>query len=441
MRKVILWSLIVAIGGFLFGFDTAVISGAEQAIQKYWSLSDFQHGFTMSIALIGTMFGALFGRIPADSIGRKKTLTIIACIFLVSALGTALATNWYLFMVLRFCGGIAVGSSSVIAPVYISEIAPPTVRGRLVMLFQLSIVFGILIAYGSNYVIGQANSNSWRYMLGVMAVPSIFFLLFLYAVPESPRWLLLQPGRNEEALKSLQIINPLGYKDEMDEIIATNKADADSPGGDKIFTSKYRFPIILAILFAFFNQVSGINAIIYYAPRIFEMTGLGNSTSLLSTFGVGIVNFCFTIISLFLIDGFGRRKLMFVGSFGLIVALGLVSYIFFKQNFSHNYILWCILAFIAFFSFSQGAVIWVFISEIFPNRVRAKGQTLGSFTHWVMAALITFAFPYFAKHFGGGYIFLFFTVMMVLQLLFVWRLMPETKGKSLEELDKILTGH
>jgi SP family arabinose:H+ symporter-like MFS transporter len=339
-RKVIFWSVIVAMGGFLFGFDTAVISGAEQAIQKYWGLNDLQHGLTISIAVFGTVFGALFGRLPADSLGRKKTLVIIAFIFLFSSLGTALATNWYLFMILRFCGGIGVGASSVIAPIYISEISPAAARGRLVVLFQLSIVFGILIAYGSNYLIGQNNNDSWRYMLGVMSAPSLLFLLLLKLVPESPRWLFLQSDRSDEAVQVLKIINPTGFEQEMNAIITTNTEDAQSPGGSDIFTRRYRFMAILAILFAFFNQVSGINAIIYYAPRIFQMTGLGNSASLLSTWGIGAVNFGFTIVALFFIDGFGRRKLMFVGSFGLIITLGLVSYSFHTHNFSGNYILY-----------------------------------------------------------------------------------------------------
>jgi sugar porter (SP) family MFS transporter len=432
-------------GGFLFGFDTAVISGAEQAIQKYWNLNVGQHGLTISIALIGTVFGALLGRIPADSMGRKKTLVIIAVIFLVSSLGTALATNWYLFMVLRFLGGLGVGASSVIAPVYISEISPAAVRGRLVVLFQFSIVFGIVIAFLSNLcivnILGQDFAGAWRYMLGIMAVPSLIFLLLLSLVPESPRWLLLHKARHDEARKILQVINPEGFEAELNEIVASNTEDASVAGGDKLFTPRYRFPAILAILFAFFNQVSGINAIIYYAPRIFGMTGLSKSASLMSTFDLGLVNLLFTVLAFFFIDSFGRRKLMLIGSFGLIVTLGLVSYSFFTESFSGYYVTAYLIFFIAFFSFSQGAVIWVFISEIFPNQVRAKGQTLGSATHWIMAALITFSFPFFAEKLGGGNTFLFFMVMMVFQLLFVWKMMPETKGKSLEQIEHTLLGH
>jgi MFS transporter, SP family, arabinose:H+ symporter len=444
-RKVILWSVIVALGGFVFGFDTVVISGAEQAIQKYWSLGSVAQGFTTSIAIIGTVFGAFFGRIPADAIGRKKSLVIIAVIFLFSALATSVVTNWYLFVIFRFIGGIGVGASSIIAPIYISEISPAKARGRLVILFQFNIVFGIVVALLSNLVIlrvlGSAHGDSWRYMLGVMAVPSVLFLLLLYFVPESPRWLLLQVGRGEEAKELLKIINPEGYEEELATIIKSNKEDAEETGGKELFSGRYKVPVRLAILIAFFNQVSGINAILYYAPRIFSMTGLGKNDSLASSLILGVVNFVFTLIAIRFIDSTGRRKLMFIGSFGLIVTLGLVCFSFYTENFSGYYIIVYLSLFIAFFSFSQGAVIWVYISEIFPNQVRAKGQTLGSFTHWFMAALITFVFPVFTEKLGGGSTFLFFTIMMIFQLLFVWKMMPETKGKSLEQIEQTLVGH
>ncbi|MDR3693742.1 sugar porter family MFS transporter [Mucilaginibacter sp.] len=443
-RKVILWSVIVAIGGFIFGFDTVVISGAEQAIQAYWKLGALAHGLTTSIAIVGTVCGAFFGRIPADALGRKKSLVIIALIFLFSALFSSFATNWYLFMIFRFIGGIGVGASSIIAPIYISEISPAAARGRLVVLFQFNIVFGIVIALLSNLVIvrilGPSHNDAWRYMLGVMAVPSLIFLLLLKLVPESPRWLLLQ-GRYDEAKDIFKIINPSGFELELESIVKSNKEDAEEPGGKELFSGRYKVPARLAVLIAFFNQVSGINAILYYAPRIFEMTGLGKNASLASSLGLGIVNFTFTMIAIRFIDSVGRRKLMFIGSIGLILTLGLVSFSFFTQNFSGYYIIIYLSLFIAFFSFSQGAVIWVFISEIFPNQVRAKGQTLGSFTHWFMAALITFIFPYFTEKLGGGNTFLFFTIMMVFQLLFVWKMMPETKGKSLEDIEHTLIGH
>jgi SP family arabinose:H+ symporter-like MFS transporter len=440
-RKVIVWSIIMALGGFLFGFDTAVISGAEKAIQVYWNLDPTLHGLTISIAIIGTVFGALFGRIPADGLGRKKTLVIIAFIFLFSSLGSALATNWYLFMALRFIGGLGIGASSVTAPIYISEISPAKSRGRLVILFQLNIVLGILIAFVSNYLIGILGQNlhdSWRYMLGVMAVPSLLFLLLLNLVPESPRWLILHGSNHDDAKQTLKVINPEGYEQDYTNIINANAEDAKDEGGEHIFTKRYRFPATLAILFAFFNQVSGINAIMYYAPRIFEMTGFSKTDSLRSTTYLGIVNLIFTMLAIKFIDSTGRRKLMLIGSFGLILTLGVVSYSFYTENFGGYYVTGSLVCFMAFFAFSQGAVIWVFISEIFPNQVRAKGQTLGSFTHWVMAALITFSFPYFAEKLGGGSTFLFFTVMMVLQLIFVWKIMPETKGTSLEQIEKTL---
>jgi len=440
-RKVIGWSIIMALGGFLFGFDTAVISGAEQAIQSYWHLSDLQHGFTISIALIGTVTGAFFGRIPADSIGRKQSLVIIAFIFLIGSLGTAVATNWYLFVVLRFIGGLGVGASSVIAPIYISEIAPASARGRLVILFQFNIVLGILISYLSNYLIGLIFTDPWRYMLGIMAIPSLIFLILLRFVPESPRWLILHKSQYDDAKKTLQQINPEGYEQDMANIVAAKNEEEQDVNAESLFTKRYRFPATLAILFAFFNQVSGINAIIYYAPRIFTMAGLGKSAALLSTTGIGAVNLAFTMLAIWFIDSLGRKKLMFVGSVGLIVTLGLVAYSFYAGHINGNYVTYMLMFYIAFFAFSQGAVIWVFISEIFPNQVRAKGQTLGSFTHWVMATIIAFSFPYITDKLGGGHTFMFFTVMMVFQLIFVWRMMPETKGKSLEQIERTLTMH
>ena len=440
-RKVIGWSIITALGGFLFGFDTAVISGAEQAIQKYWDLSDLQHGFTISIALIGTVTGALFGRIPADSLGRKKSLIIIAFIFLFASLGTAVATNWYMFVVLRFIGGLGVGVSSVIAPIYISEIAPAKARGRLVILFQFNIVFGILISYLSNYVIGLLFQDSWRLMLGIMAIPSFIFLVLLRFVPESPRWLILHKSQHDEARETLRIINPEGYDEEMNNIINAKNEEVADVNGESLFNPRYRFPAMLAVLFAFFNQVSGINAIIYYAPRIFTAAGLAKSSSLLSTAGIGLVNLIFTMIAIGFIDKIGRKKLMYIGSVGLILTLGLVSYSFYGAGSGGYVVALYLMIYIGFFAFSQGAVIWVFISEIFSNQVRAKGQTLGSSTHWVMATLIAFSFPYITGKIGESWTFLFFTVMMVFQLLFVWRMMPETKGKSLEQIERTLTMH
>lgn len=444
-QKVFLWSIVVALGGFLFGFDTAVISGAEQAIQKYWSLSPVEHGLTISIALIGTIIGSLFGSIPSDCLGRRTTLMFIAALYLISSLGTAIATNWYIFLVFRLLGGLGVGASSVTAPVYISEIAPAHKRGRLVALFQFNVVFGILLSYFSNFLIGQDGEHAWRWMLGVQAFPSLLFFVLLQLVPESPRWLISKKGKVTEATAILKIANPEGYVAEVASIQANRAeeqaANAIGVNGSQLLSRKYRFPIFLAVTFAIFNQVSGINAIIYYAPRIFEMTGLGRSSSLLSTVGIGVVNFLFTLIALQFIDRIGRKTLMLIGSVGLILTLGLVSQAFYTQNFSGWAVTVYLLVYIAFFAFSQGAVIWVFISEIFPNGVRAKGQTLGSTTHWVMAALIAFSFPMLAEKLGGGPTFLFFSLMMVLQLLFVWKLMPETKGRSLEQIERTLMLH
>jgi sugar porter (SP) family MFS transporter len=440
-RKVFGWSLIVAMGGFLFGFDTAVISGAEQAIQRYWNLSAVEHGLTVSIALIGTILGALLGNIPSDRLGRRTTLILIAVIYLVASLGTALATNWYVFLLFRFLGGVGVGASSVTAPVYISEIAPASMRGRLVAMFQFNIVLGILISYLSNYFIGQGGEDAWRWMLGVQVVPSLLFLVLLRLVPESPRWLYTKAGKKEEARAVLQAINPHHYEEELANIERAQEEEKQAGATSQLLSKEYRFPIFLAVVFAVFNQVSGINAIIYYAPRIFEMTGLAQSSSLLSTVGIGLVNFVFTLLAINFIDRVGRKTLMLIGSVGLIITLGLVALTFYNQDFNSYSIVVYLLVYIAFFAFSQGAVIWVFISEIFPNQVRAKGQTLGSFTHWVLAALIAFSFPTLTEKLGGGHTFLFFALMMVLQLIFVWRVMPETKGKSLEQIERTLVLH
>ena len=440
-RYVFFWSLVVSLSGFLFGFDTAVISGAEKSIQIYWDLNAVQHGLTISIALIGTVVGALLGAIPSDRIGRKKTLVVIALLYLVSSLGTSLSTNWYMFLFFRFAGGLGVGASSVTAPIYISEVSPAAKRGGLVALFQFNVVFGILMSYLSNYLIGYTGENPWRLMLGIQAIPSFLFLVLLRFIPESPRWLILHKGKVAEATKTLQIVSPGTYERDVAAIRAAGVLQKEDTDRTPLLSKKYRTPVTLAVLFAVFNQVSGINAIIYYSPRIFEMTGLGKHSSLLSTVGIGAVNFLFTALAINFIDRFGRKTLMLIGSAGLILSLGFVSYAFFTRDFSGNLVTICLLMYIAFFAFSQGAVIWVFISEIFPNAVRAKGQTLGSFTHWAMAALITFSFPYLAEKLGGGYIFAFFSVMMCLQFLFVWKKMPETKGRSLEQMEGALLVH
>jgi sugar porter (SP) family MFS transporter len=434
--------MVVALGGFLFGFDTAVISGAEKSIQQFWHLSVFEHGLTISIALIGTVIGSILGSRPSDRFGRKNTLYFVALAYLLSSIGTALSDNWYIFLIFRLLGGLGVGVSSVTAPIYISEVSPADRRGSLVGLFQFNVVLGILISYLSNYLISQLGDSSWRLMLGVQAVPSLLFLVLIRFIPESPRWLILKKQATEKALEILRIINPLNCEQELASI---QNSSLDSGGNkykkENIFSGNYNKPILLAMFFAFFNQVSGINAIIYYAPRIFEMAGLGAHSSLLSTVGIGVINFIFTLLAINIIDKAGRKLLMLIGSFGLIGSLLMVAFTFYSGNFNGFAIPVYMMIFIAFFAFSQGAVIWVFISEIFPNQVRAQGQTLGSSTHWVMAALIAFSFPYFAETLGGATTFFFFASMMVLQLIFVWRWMPETKGKTLEQIESKIIMH
>ncbi len=434
-NKLILWSITVGLGGFLFGLDTAVISGAEKDIQALWNLSDIKLGFAVGTALYGTIFGAAFGGIPADKFGRRATLLWIGILFFVSALGAAFATDVNMFMIFRFIGGLSIGASSVVAPVYISEIAPPQYRGRMVISFQFNIVFGILIAYVSNYLFdGFGGDNDWRWMLGVVALPSLVFSAMVLFTPESPRWLITRKGDEDTARKVLAITEPDVDK-AVEEIKASQQGD-NTGVQESFFSKKFSTPILLAFLFAFFNQLSGINAIIYFAPRIFEMTGLGQSSALLSTAGIGLVNLVFTIAGWYFIDRLGRKTLMYIGSVGYIVSLALVAYAFYTNG--HGMTTYFIFMFIASHAIGQGAVIWVFISEIFPNSVRASGMAWGSLTHWVFAAIIASTFPYFASTYGGAPIFAFFSFMMVLQLLYVWFMMPETKGVSLEDLQKRL---
>jgi MFS transporter, SP family, arabinose:H+ symporter len=435
--KIFFWSLTAALGGFLFGFDTAVISGVEQTLQKLWQLSVFEHGITVSIALIGTVIGSLIGGIPTEKYGRKVTLYMVAIAYLLSAIGTAYAVDWSIFLIFRFLGGLGVGVSSVVAPMYISEIAPPAKRGQLVAMFQFNIVFGILMAYLSNFLLGDIGDNAWRWMLGVQAIPSVLFLATILAIPESPRWLILKKGMVDAARKTLQIIDAETAEQVIHDI--QNNIQSHAPSSFKtLFKNAYKTPITLAVLFAFFNQMSGINAIIYYAPRIFEMAGFGTSTALLSSAGIGLVNLISTLIGITLIDKFGRRMLMYIGSVGYIISLSLIALAFYRNSFEG--MSYFIFLFIASHAVGQGSVIWVFISEIFPSEVRAHGQALGSFTHWILAAVIAFTFPYIAETFGGAATFSFFAFMMVFQLIFVWRIMPETKGTSLEGV-QVVFGH
>jgi len=434
--RIFFWSLTAALAGFLFGFDTVVISGAEKTIQSLWSLSPGLHGITMASALYGTVVGSLLGAWPADRFGRKATLLWVGVLYLIGAVGSGLAQNVGSFIIARFAGGLGIGISTVVAPMYIAEISPPKSRGRLAGMFQFNIVFGILIAFVSNALLAGIGENAWRWMLGVAAFPSLLYALFCFAIPESPRWLLSRKGDREAGMQVLQRIQPNASESviaaEADKIMVVSTARVSG----RFWTRQLRKPITLAILIAFFNQLSGINAILYFAPRIFELTGLGAKAALLQSIGIGLTNLVFTFIGLWLIDRLGRRTLLYIGSFGYIVSLSLVTFGFFKEHYS--IIPTCIFAFIAAHAIGQGAVIWVFISEIFPNRHRAEGQSLGSFTHWAFAALLTTFFPKMVSTLPPGYVFSFFTGMMCLQLLWVKMMVPETKNVPLEELQKEL---
>lgn len=435
-KKLLLWSIVVALGGFLFGFDTAVISGVEQYIKQIWQLSDVIHGIAIGVALYGTVLGALFGGIPATKFGRKKTLIWIGLFYLISAVGSALASGVYIFMGFRALGGLAIGASSVVAPMYITEIAPAKNRGKLVATFQFNIVFGILIAYLSNYVLqGVGGNESWRIMLGVVAIPALIYSVLVFFVPESPRWLMVHRGDYKTARKTLEISDPTGVDEAIIEIQKSIELDQQKESLSAFLSKRFSKPIFLAILIAFFNQMSGINAVIYFAPRIFELAGLGTAAAFLQSTGIGLVNLIFTMSGLYLIDRIGRKKLMLIGSIGYIISLASVAFAFFSGHSSGMVIPVLLFVFIASHAIGQGAVIWVFISEIFPNSVRAYGQSLGCTTHWIMASLITTIFPIMATRFGAAPLFLFFACMMVFQLLWVIFKMPETKGVPLEELE------
>jgi MFS family permease len=565
-RRVLLWSVTSALAGFLFGFDTVVISGAEKTIQWLWGLSAGMHGIAVGAALYGTVLGALLGGWPTDRFGRKATLLWIGVFYLVGALGSALAPDVYSFIIVRVIGGIGIGVSTVVAPLYISEIAPPKYRGRLAGMFQFNIVFGILVAFLSNWILGEIGSNRpttfsgndikdlpgfvtklrqqsdpvsaflwqkfsnpeqatltnyqpsatssteaqdvvvqalnrviagpaiyetnrfkdiplrpatsdylkedskvaatgpdlarqnrmliedayrteivriggniWRWMVGVAAFPSLVFTLLCFGLPESPRWLLVRKGNREEGLKVLRLIEPDAPQSQIEsDADAIAAASTEQAGAGHFWSWRLRIPILLAFFIAFFNQLSGINAILYYAPRIFEMAGLTEKAALLQTVGIGVTNFIFTFVGLYLIDRLGRRTLLYIGSFGYIISLSLVACAFFTQHYSIVPV--CIFAFIAAHAVGQGAVIWVFIAEIFPNRHRAEGQALGCGTHWVFCALLASFFPKMADIFKDqpGYIFLFFAFMMVLQLVWVATMVPETKGVPLEQMQKRL---
>ncbi len=444
-RTLILSSVIAALGGFLFGFDTAVISGTTDWLQQVFSLSSLELGFTVASALIGTIFGAIFIGSFSDKHGRRYVLFILAVFYFVSALGSGMAWNWYSFLIFRFIGGLAVGGASVVSPMYIAEISPAQYRGRLVAVAQLNIVFGIMIAYLTNYLIAEMNFGEleWRWMLAIEAVPAALFFVFLFITPRSPRWLISKrlidearsvlekcgtdSGNVEKEISDIQ--NSLSY----------DKTQKKEP----LFVKKYRKLILLAVAIAFFNQLSGINAVLYYAPHIFTMAGFGKGSALLSSMGIGAVMFVFTIAAMLVMDSMGRKKIMIIGSLGYIISLGAIAWAFLTNDPNHfseqgsTVVLIGLLVFVAAHGFGQGSVIWVFLSEIFPNKVRGRGQSLGTSIHWILAAVTSWTFPFLAE-ISGGYTFVVFTVFMILQLIWVLTVMPETKGVSLEEMEKKL---
>ncbi|MGB7324891.1 MAG: sugar porter family MFS transporter [Rubripirellula sp.] len=531
-QRLFYWSLTAALAGFLFGFDTVVISGAEKTIQELWGLSNGMHGLAISMALWGTVLGSLVGGWPSDRFGRKSTLIAIGLLYFVSAVWSGLANDVWSFMVARFIGGVGVGISTVAAPLYISEISPPDRRGRLAGMFQFNIVFGILVAFLSNYLIGKLMvDGGWRWMLGVEAVPAIIYTVMCFGIPKSPRWLIIQRGDRASAIDVLGQTNPTATEQELDaladEIELSSRQDATG-GGEraKFWSRRLKTPILLAFFVAFFNQLSGINAILYFAPRIFQLAGLGENAALLNSIGIGVTNLLFTFVGLYLIDRLGRRTLLYIGSFGYIASLGLCAWTFLSYAAQFDVantaislqgaagglerasglqvrneadiakltgqrdaaidafvtattadaydgaaatitpsastseittatdsalaeaaassgsggavVLLCIFSFIAAHAVGQGAVIWVLISEIFPNRHRAAGQALGSFTHWIFAATLTMVFPWMIGTFAPGYVFGFFCFMMVLQLVWVATMVPETKGVPLEKMEATL---
>lgn len=430
-------TFVAALGGFLFGFDTAVISGTDPFVVPYFNLSDDQWGVTVSSALLGTIFGSIFAGVPAGKLGRRNSLFVAAVLYLVSALGCALAPTWSLLVASRFLGGIGVGLASVLSPMYIAEVSPAKLRGRLVALAQLNIVIGIVVAYFSNDSL-LALENNWRYMFGVESLPAAIFFLLLFFVPASPRW-LVSKGRFEDAEGVLKTLysNQQKALDVLEEI--KGSLDEKPVAFSLLFSGRYRYITLLVFLFASFNQLTGINVFIYYAPRIFELAGLSARESIWQTFlSVGVTNLLFTVLAMFAIDKFGRKALMYCGSVGLIVALTMMSLAYFSQNFDRYTVMFYLIGFIASFAFSQGAVCWVFMAEVFPNQLRNHGQSLGAFTHWTWNFVISLFFPGLVGRFGGGAVFAFFAVMMIFQFFYVWRMMPETRGKSLEALQKEL---
>jgi MFS transporter, SP family, arabinose:H+ symporter len=426
---------VAGLGGLLFGFDTAVISGTTRSLTEVYQLSSILLGVTVTSALAGTIFGAMLAGIPGDRLGRRDSLRILAVLYLVSSLGCAFAWNWTALVVFRFIGGLGIGGSSVLAPMYIAELSPAKLRGRLVGFFQFNVVLGILVAYFSNYVVGLSHlgANEWRWKFGIPAIPAAFFLVMLFGIPRSPRW-LVKKRRIDEARDVLRLNGEENYEQELQDIVQS--IDTEHASSDALFSWKYRFPVFLAVSIGMFNQLSGINAILYYLNDIFKAAGFSTVSGDLQAVAIGGTNLIFTLVAMSVIDRVGRKTLLLVGSVGTAVCLAGVAYIFFTSR-HENLLVWLLVGFIAFFAFSQGAVIWVYIGEVFPNQVRAKGQSLGSFSHWFMNGLISLTFPQVAAA-SGAYPFVFFSVMMVLQFFVVAFFYPETKGVSLEEMQRKL---
>ena len=433
LKAYMFWVAFVAsLGGLLFGFDTAVISGAERQIQAVFGLSDFAHGFTMATALIGTIIGALFCGKPAERYGRKKSLIVIGILYLISAVFSGAIVNWYSFMFFRFLGGLAVGASSVVGPMFIAEISPAAWRGRFVCFFQFNIVLGIVLAYFSNYWIAGV-PNDWQWMIMAEAIPALLFSVLMFTMPESPRWLVKQ-GRDADAMSVFEKTGETDVETEL-ESIRQSLADASAKGG-KLFQKRYWKPILIAFLIATINQLSGINAILYYAPRLLEMSGVFREGAMLQCIIIGLTNLTFSMLGMVLIDKLGRKTLIGIGAVGMVICQAMVARGFALEVFTGYYMLICLVGYVAFFALSLGATIWVVIAEVFPNDVRASGQVFGSMTHWVWSALLTWFFP-LCLSIGGQYIFTFFSIIAALALLFAWW-MPETKGKSLEQIQKEL---
>lgn len=430
-------TFVAALGGFLFGFDTAVISGTDAYVVPFFHLNDEQWGWTVSSALLGTIIGAFIAGYPANILGRKKSLFITGVLYFICSLGCALAPTWATLVISRFVGGIGVGLASVLSPMFIAEMSPANMRGRLVGCSQLNIVIGILVAYFSNKEL-VALPDNWRYMFGVMMIPSLLFVVLLFFVPESPRWLVAK-GRDDEALATLESIH--SESSEAATVLGDIKNHLVEKDASfmKLFDPKYRSLTLLAFLFGTFNQWTGINVFIYYAPRILMKTGMSNEDALWQTFlAVGVTNLISTVGAMLAIDKFGRKTLMYIGSVGLMLSLAVMSFGFSQTTFDKNLVLLCLVGFIGSFAMSQGAVMWVFLSEIFPNQLRNHGQSIGAFTHWFWNFVIALVFPVMIGKLGGTTVFAIFAVMMVLQLLFVWKMMPETKGKTLESLQEEL---